>query len=726
MKLRFLGGRHQGRIVDLIPAGFSIGRGKGNDLVLDEEGISRHHCKIHEVAGKWVVEDLESTNGVRVNGQRIDGAQSLTSGDRVAIHRELLLFTDGSDIVDTGDLAKAAHRLSEIPDGEPVSPPPSPPPSAVTEIDEMPKPFEPSAPLPWARIVLLLALLVFIAWALHSLRTPVDADQETDDSSVTSEVVDDQGEAPQEGTDSALGDDELAALMANDDDGPDTLTGTETAPVPAPTPLPDVPAPGGVGGVDVLPGPDAQAPAEGGIAPPEQAPSVARAAETGQAVAVVLVVSEPSGATISIDGDERGTTPLVVRDLSEGRHRVELSLAGYDSLTRQIHVPDLLPDKPYVLRLRAGMLQVTSSPAGATVWHGSQVLGNAPLLIDWLGDGDHVLKFSMPGYEAAEKKVEVSRVGGEVVHVKLTPLFGSIEVVTRPAGCQVFVDGTFKAVTGPSNDKPGQSASLVFGGMAERAHVVRVEHLCGSVAQRRIRVVRGEVARVAVKLWVLDTKLTLDDGSVKYGMLMSRNEHGDIILATSASEKDWQRYFGKQVVEVEVLSAEQAKELLAVRRDKADTPVAGDEEKAPGAPAVEDREPDEPEPAQKPVRPPGANAGDDEPVGKQELRFAAKALGAMFKQTSATELNRRLKGHILVINGVPTAQGPDALGGSLMFGSRVRCFIRQDVYDQFKEQIRMAHEAETPITVRGVAAGIQGGRLVVRDCHVVGKEGGGK
>jgi len=212
------------------------------------------------------------------------------------------------------------------------------------------------------------------------------------------------------------------------------------------------------------------------------------------------VISEPSGATVSIDGDERGTTPLVVRDLSEGRHRVELSLAGHDSLTRQIHVPDLLPDKPYALRLRAGTLRVTSTPPGATVWHGSQVLGNAPLLIDWLGDGDHVLKLSTPGYEAAERKVEVRRTRSERVHVELTPLFGSIEVVTRPAGCQVSVDGAFKAVTEPSNDKPGQSAPLVFGGMAERAHVVRVVHPCGSVAQRRIRVVRSEVARVAVKL----------------------------------------------------------------------------------------------------------------------------------------------------------------------------------------------------------------------------------
>ena len=110
MKLRFLGGRYQGRITDLSSDGFSIGRGSDNDLVLDEEGTSRHHGRVYSVGGKWYVEDLESTNGVRVNGERIEGKRELKPGDRIGISQHVLLFTDGSDMVESALMVPPAAK----------------------------------------------------------------------------------------------------------------------------------------------------------------------------------------------------------------------------------------------------------------------------------------------------------------------------------------------------------------------------------------------------------------------------------------------------------------------------------------------------------------------------------------------------------------------------------------------------------------------------------------
>ena len=105
MKIRFLGGRFQGRLVDLNPAGVNVGRALTNDLVLDEDGVSRQHCRISQVEGRWVIEDLKSTNGVRVNGERIAETRTLEPGDRIGIHQVLLLFTDGTDQVPPEQLA---------------------------------------------------------------------------------------------------------------------------------------------------------------------------------------------------------------------------------------------------------------------------------------------------------------------------------------------------------------------------------------------------------------------------------------------------------------------------------------------------------------------------------------------------------------------------------------------------------------------------------------------
>ena len=71
MRLRFLSGRYQGRVVEMDPKGFIIGRVGGCHLVIDEDGISREHCKFYRRGDKWLVDDLQSTNGVRINGTRI-------------------------------------------------------------------------------------------------------------------------------------------------------------------------------------------------------------------------------------------------------------------------------------------------------------------------------------------------------------------------------------------------------------------------------------------------------------------------------------------------------------------------------------------------------------------------------------------------------------------------------------------------------------------------------
>ena len=83
MKLRFLKGRMSGRTVDVSPMGFTVGRTDGNDLQIDEEGISRRHCRVFYEDGTWFVEDMGSTNGVRVNGTKVTGRFSIKSGDRI-------------------------------------------------------------------------------------------------------------------------------------------------------------------------------------------------------------------------------------------------------------------------------------------------------------------------------------------------------------------------------------------------------------------------------------------------------------------------------------------------------------------------------------------------------------------------------------------------------------------------------------------------------------------
>src|ERR671922_1916191 len=66
-------------------AGAVLGRSREADVVLEDPNVSRRHAEIRPSGGSWIVRDLGSTNGVKVNGRRIQGPQSLKPGDTIEL-----------------------------------------------------------------------------------------------------------------------------------------------------------------------------------------------------------------------------------------------------------------------------------------------------------------------------------------------------------------------------------------------------------------------------------------------------------------------------------------------------------------------------------------------------------------------------------------------------------------------------------------------------------------
>ncbi len=62
-----------------------LGRDAQCDLVLDDPKISRRHARFQRVHDEMILEDLNSTNGTFVNGQRIKGQMRVQSGDVIAV-----------------------------------------------------------------------------------------------------------------------------------------------------------------------------------------------------------------------------------------------------------------------------------------------------------------------------------------------------------------------------------------------------------------------------------------------------------------------------------------------------------------------------------------------------------------------------------------------------------------------------------------------------------------
>lgn len=69
----------------------TIGRARRADFIVDAALVSRIHCRLTAGATELEVQDLDSTNGIYVNGERTDRA-ILKDGDKLGVGRVELLI----------------------------------------------------------------------------------------------------------------------------------------------------------------------------------------------------------------------------------------------------------------------------------------------------------------------------------------------------------------------------------------------------------------------------------------------------------------------------------------------------------------------------------------------------------------------------------------------------------------------------------------------------------
>jgi hypothetical protein len=84
----------QDHVYSLRPTATTIGRKRENDVWLKDNQVSRFHAEIREIAGKFAIIDLDSSNGTRLNGDRIvsNKPHPLTEGDEIKIGNSTLIL----------------------------------------------------------------------------------------------------------------------------------------------------------------------------------------------------------------------------------------------------------------------------------------------------------------------------------------------------------------------------------------------------------------------------------------------------------------------------------------------------------------------------------------------------------------------------------------------------------------------------------------------------------
>jgi predicted component of type VI protein secretion system len=114
-----------------------IGRDSTNEIVINDAEVSRRHARLTFQGGKYVLEDLGSTNGTFVNGQRLAGPRVLKAGEVVSFGEQIVLVFEVVSI-DPGATVMSPRAAAVPVASRPNLMPPPPPMEYAGSIPENP------------------------------------------------------------------------------------------------------------------------------------------------------------------------------------------------------------------------------------------------------------------------------------------------------------------------------------------------------------------------------------------------------------------------------------------------------------------------------------------------------------------------------------------------------------------------------------------------------------
>jgi len=167
-------------------------------------------------------------------------------------------------------------------------------------------------------------------------------------------------------------------------------------------------------------------------------------------VATIPVVD----AIVTVDDTQVGPAPLGPVELEPGMHSVTVTADRYLPYVQRITVPGLGLHQELEVQLvpQWADVEISSSPSGATVYRGTEAIGETPMRLE-LMEGSHSLSLIKDGYKAWDGSIEtIADIDQVLPTVELEPANAQLRVVSIPSKANISVNGRYRGQSPVSID----------------------------------------------------------------------------------------------------------------------------------------------------------------------------------------------------------------------------------------------------------------------------------
>ncbi len=235
----------------------------------------------------------------------------------------------------------------------------------------------------------------------------------------------------------------------------------------------------------------------------------------GEEMGILQVSSTVPGATVLVDMEEIGITPLSQK-VAAGPHNVRVTVDGHDPWIMRVDVAADAKANVHAKLLKGGnTVEFLVEPAGSMVLMGGKPVGKTPIRLTDVSPGDHTFSIQAPMHESLEGRFHFRAGQNHLVHGALVSSRGLFEIQSTPLGASVVMDGEAIGLT-----------PIELEGVAPGVHRLRFEMKGRPIVLREVDTTDGTKGVVSAALPKRSGRLLVNTGHDEGRVILNEQEVG--------------------------------------------------------------------------------------------------------------------------------------------------------------------------------------------------------